>query len=264
MDHDIQNLIDLNRYPLHRAGEDNFETLVRECRSQLAKNGLFNLPNFLQPGVSDDIADALAARWQSEAFHHKRSHNIYFKPKIEGLAPDHPALALRETSNRTLCADQVADTDLRLIYEWPEFAQFLARVLDLPELHPMADPLARINVMAYGEGEALNWHFDRSEFTTTLLLQAPEQGGDFEYAKDLRSESDPNYAGVAALLEGRTQPRRMALDAGTLNVFRGKNTAHRVSPVVGDTSRIIAVFSYFDRPEVTLSDSERRGFYGRS
>ena len=31
-----------------------------------------------------------------------------------------------------------------------------------------------MNVMAYREGEALNWHFDRSEFTTTLLLQQAE------------------------------------------------------------------------------------------
>ncbi|KAG1702812.1 50S ribosomal protein L21 [Nymphon striatum] len=37
--------------------------------------------------------------------------------------------------------------------------------------------------MAYKEGETLNWHFDRSEFTTTLLLQAPQsvagEVGDF-------------------------------------------------------------------------------------
>jgi hypothetical protein len=34
--------------------------------------------------------------------------------------------------------------------------------------------------MDYRPGEALNWHFDRSQFTTTLLIQAPEQGGEFE------------------------------------------------------------------------------------
>ena len=56
--------------------------------------------------------------------------------------------------------------------------------------------------MAYRDGEALNWHFDRSEFTTTLLLQAPEQGGEFIYRTDLRSDDDPNYDGVAKLLRG--------------------------------------------------------------
>ena len=37
----------------------------------------------------------------------------------------------------------------------------------------MDDRIAGANVMTYYDGEARNWHFDRSEFTTTLLLQAP-------------------------------------------------------------------------------------------
>ncbi len=128
----------------------------------------------------------------------------------------------------------------------------------------MTDPLARVNVMAYRAGEALNWHFDRSEFTTTLLLQAPEKGGEFEYRTDLRSANDPNYAGVAELLEGRDpQVQRIRLSAGTLNVFRGKNTAHRVTPVAGRVERFIAVFSYYEKPDVMFSDAERLGFYGR-
>jgi len=121
-----------------------------------------------------------------------------------------------------------------------------------------------VNVMAYRAGEALNWHFDRSEFTTTLLLQAPETGGEFEYRSDLRSANDPNHAGVAQLLEGRDpQVKRIRLHAGTLNVFRGKNTAHRVTTVQGRVDRFIAVFSYYEKPGVMFSDAERMGFYGR-
>jgi len=37
-----------------------------------------------------------------------------------------------------------------------------------------------------------------------------------------------------------------------------------VTPVVGETERIIAVFSYFDHPGVAFSDEERLGFYGRT
>jgi predicted 2-oxoglutarate/Fe(II)-dependent dioxygenase YbiX len=132
-------------------------------------------------------------------------------------------------------------------------------------LFPMRDPLARLNVMAYRDGEALNWHFDRSEFTTTLLLQAPEEGGDFVYRSDLRSDEDPNYDGVARLLEGRDDlVKSLKLAAGTLNVFRGKNTAHKVSTVKGSRDRIIAVFSYYDRPGVIFSKEEQVGFYGRT
>ena len=60
--------------------------------------------------------------------------------------------------------------------------------------------LARVDVKAYREAEALGWHFDRSEFTTTLLLQVPEEGGDFVYRIDHRSVDAQNHDGVAELL----------------------------------------------------------------
>ena len=132
-------------------------------------------------------------------------------------------------------------------------------------LYTMADPLAAMNVMTYRAGQALNWHFDRSEFTTTLLLQEPEAGGAFRYRSDLRSDDDPNYEGVARLLEGADpHVETLPLAAGTLNIFKGKNTAHRVTPVAGARERIIAVFSYYERPDVLFSEAERIRFYGRA
>ena len=119
--------------------------------------------------------------------------------------------------------------------------------------------------MAYRDGEALNWHFDRSEFTTTLLLQAAEQGGEFEYKTGLRDDQDPNYAGIGEFLAGtQSDVNRLKLEAGTLNVFRGKNTLHRVSPVRGERERIIAVFSYYEQAGVRFSREENIGFYGRA
>ena len=142
---------------------------------------------------------------------------------------------------------------------------FLAATMGKDALFPARDDLARVNVMAYREGEALNWHFDRSEFTTTLLLQAPDQGGEFIYRSDLRSDSDPNYDGVARLLRGEDpEVKSLNLTAGTLNVFRGKNTAHKVGTVKGARERMIAVFAYFDRPGVVYSREDQMGFYGRT
>ena len=65
------------------------------------------------------------------------------------------------------------------LYDRPGFATFLACVTNKPTLYTMDDRIAGANVMTYYDGEALNWHFDRSEFTTTLLLQAPKAGGEF-------------------------------------------------------------------------------------
>jgi hypothetical protein len=151
------------------------------------------------------------------------------------------------------------------IYEWPQFAVFLAATMDKETLFTMRDPLARVNVMSYRDGEALNWHFDRSEFTTTLLLQEPSGGSEFQYRSDLRSDSNPNYDGVVRLLEGKDKDvKTLKLSAGTLNVFKGKNTLHRVTSAKGPRERYIAVFSYYERPGVMFSKDEQIGFYGRA
>jgi hypothetical protein len=151
------------------------------------------------------------------------------------------------------------------IYEWAPLIVFLAATMDKPALYPMRDWLARANVMTYRDGEALNWHFDRSEFTTTLLLQAPEKGGEFVYRSDLRTNDDPNYDGVARLLRGQDPDvQTMNVSPGTLNVFKGRNTAHKVNTVVGPRERIIGVFTYYEKPGVMFTREEQLGFYGRT
>mgnify|MGYP001764957487 CR=1 FL=1 len=257
-------ILDLDRYPLDQPDSPAYAALVAQAQADLAADGMFNLPGFMRPEALAQSVAALTPRFDGESFTHARKHNIYFRKDIPGLPADHPALAQVETINRTLCADQIGGA-LQDLYDWPAFARFLALTMGKPALYTMDDPLARVNAMHYGTGQGLNWHFDRSEFTTTLLLQAPQAGGDFEYRTDLRSDDDPNYDGVARLLRGQDPDlQSITLTPGTLNVFRGKNTAHRVTPVQGTTPRIIAVFSFFDRPGVRFTAEEQKGFYGRA
>jgi hypothetical protein len=56
----------------------------------------------------------------------------------------------------------------------------------------------------------------------------------------------------------------MNVSAGTLNVFRGRNTAHKVNTVKGNKDRIISVFTYYDKPGVMFTREEQLGFYGRT
>jgi hypothetical protein len=260
----MKNILDLDRYPLNKEGSDEWHAMVARAVADLDAQGMFNLEGFVRPDAVQKLVAQIKPVMDSQSYTHKRLHNIYFQPEIPGLEANHPALRKVETVNHTLCADQISDSMVLFIYQYPPFARFLAATMGKSQLHVMQDPLACANVMAYRSGEALNWHFDRSEFTTTLLLQAPEIGGEFEYRSDLRSAHNPNYAGVAELLEGRDpQVKRIQLRAGTLNVFRGKNTAHRVTTVKGPVDRFIAVFSYYEKPGVMFSDAERLGFYGR-
>lgn len=258
-------ILNLDKYPLDREGSPQWQALVDRSVAELEATGMFNLEDFLLPGVAHQAALEIAPLMATQSHTHRRVHNIYFQREIPGLDKDHPALRKVETINHTICADQMAHSLVLAIYEYAPFARFLAVTMGKPSLHMMQDPLARANVMAYRQGEALNWHFDRAEFTTTLLLQAPQTGGEFEYRSNLRSDNDPNFSGVASLLEGRDpEVKRIPLQPGTLSVFRGKNTAHRVTTVQGNVDRMIAVFSYYEKPGVMFSAEEQMGFYGRA
>jgi hypothetical protein len=261
----ITEAIDLDGFPLAARESPAYAALVARCRDDVRARGMFDLVGFVRPVAIARSLSTLRPLIEHESFEHRRTHNIYFLPTVEGLAPDHPALRQVETANRTVCADRLVGTLLTTVYEWAPLRRFIADVIQVGALFPMADDLARVNVMSYRAGEALNWHFDRSEFTTTLLLQRPTDGGTFEFRPALRTDHDPNYDGVVKLIAG-TDPlvQRLDIEPGTLTVFAGRHTAHRVSPVVGELDRVVAVFSYVERPDVVFTEHERRGFYGRT
>ena len=261
----MEEIIDLDAYPLQALDGARGRELVAACKADLAATGMFNLEGFVRPQALAGMVATLSPMFDLASFLHGRRHNVYFMKSVPGIATGHPALSESESSHRTICADQFAGNALSRLYEWQPLVAFIAEVMDQPVLYTMADPLARLNVMNYRAGQGLGWHFDRSHFTTTLLLQEPAAGGVFEYRTDLRSETDPNYDGVATLLAGQDHKlRQMPVTAGTLNLFKGKNTLHRVTPVAGERDRLIAVFSYYPRPDVLFSPEERIGFYGRA
>ena len=261
----MQEALDLDRYPIDEPTSPAYDALVQRCRTELKGTGMFNLEGFVRAATIRAVATQLAPMFSSSAWKHARKHNVYFLQHVEGLEESHPALRKFTTVNHTLCDDQLQDTFIHRLYEWQPLADFIARVIGLPKLFLMDDPLARANVMEYRPGEALNWHFDRARYTTTLLIQPAEVGGEFQYCSELRADGAPNYDEVGRVLNGETNRIRVnPLSAGTLNVFAGKNSLHRVSTVEGEYSRLVAVFSYYERPGVLFSDRERLGFYGRA
>ena len=261
----VLSAVDIAAFPLDAPATDAYHSLVACCRDELRDRGMFDLVGFLRPHAISQTLATVQPLIEHHSFEHRRTHNIYFLPTVDGLAADHPALQKVETVNRTVCADQLTGSALLAIYEWEPLRRFIAEVIEAAALHTMADPLARVNVMSYRDGEALNWHFDRSEFTTTLLLQRPDAGGDFEFRSGLRSADDPNYEGVATLIAGGDPlVQHHEIEPGTLTVFAGHNTAHRVTTTGGERDRVVAVFSYFERPGVVFNDTERIGFYGRT
>jgi len=261
----VRDLIDLETYPIDQPQSEAYAALVKRCRDDMANGGMFNLEGFLKPEAILQAVSEVTPVLATDAFNHSRRHNIFFKNEVPGLAAGHPALREFKSTNHTICGDQIDGSVVTRIYQYPPLLRLLTDVMEKASLHLMDDPLASVNVMATRDGESLCWHFDQSEFTTTLMLQASEQGGDLEYCSDLRSAENPNYEGIVRLVNGDNSANKFCTPTpGTLNVFRGVNTPHRVTTVAGKRDRIMTVFSYYEQPGVSFTDEMRIGFYGRA
>ena len=125
--------------------------------------------------------------------------------------------------------------------------------------------MSSINLHYASEGQELGWHFDNSSFAITLLIQRPLDGAHFEYVKNARDADagDMNYDSVKKILDGAVSVERLNMNAGGLVLFRGRNSMHRVTPTIGDITRMLVVLAYNTEPGVSLSESARMTFYGR-
>ena len=152
-----------------------------------------------------------------------------------------------------------------MLYKAQLFRDFLAEVLGEQCLYGYADNLSSINIHYASETQELGWHFDNSSFAVTLLIQEPQKGGEFQYVRSFRNAEtgEMNFDGVDRLLEDEVEYRSLVMNAGTLVLFRGKNSIHRVTPVKGAVTRILAVLAYNSEPNISLSETSRMTFYGR-
>lgn len=258
------DLIDLARYPLDRLDAPGGRALVAAGRAQLAKSGACVLPRFVVPEAVAAIRAEVEALLPASYYCENR-HNAYLAAADPGLSPDHPRNRLEVSDLGCLADDQVsADSLLRAIYEWDELRAFLATLLGEAALYPYEDPLGSLNINVAHEGQRLGWHFDNADFATTILLQPAESGGVFEYIPNVRTPDDEGYETVARVLAGvRDGVCSIDMPPGTLALFQGRYSLHRVTPVGGARPRIIAVLSYDPEPGVRLTEYNRRLFYGR-
>jgi hypothetical protein len=247
----------------HAIGDERY---AASCRAQLDGSGALVLPGFFRREAIERVVRESAHR-EAEAFYARSTHNVYLTSSNPDLGVDHP-FNLQVTSSKGLIADDQipADSPLREIYHDPTFQMFLCRVLGIDEIHPYADALSSINVHFASEGMELGWHFDNSSVAVTMLLQAPEGGGVFDYVPNVRDADagDMGYERVGAVLAGDEPVLTLHFDPGDLVLFRGRNALHRVTPTEGSITRMLVVFAFNDQPGVELSESALLTFYGRT
>ena len=143
-------------------------------------------------------------------------------------------------------------------------SEFVAACMDEPALYKYADPVADMPLNVVGPGEQFPWHFDTNEFSVTILTQAAESGGLFEYARDIRSEEAENYPAVAEVLAGeRALVRSLDLRPGDLQIFKGRHSLHRVTRVGGTRPRYTVIFSFAREPDMVGRVERTRQLYGK-
>lgn len=255
----IDDIVDLENHPIHA------KDFGRDCAATLERDGVLVLADFIRPdALATMLAESQAG--QEQAYFCAQNHSVYLTPHDAAYDADHPANRQVVSSKGCICDDVIDKASpLRRLYDSSAFREFVAAVTGQSELHPYADPLSSINIHYAGRGQELGWHFDNSSFAITLLIQKPDAGSRFEYVKDLRDAGagEMNFEGVNALLQGQTAPEVLSMEPGTLVLFRGRNSIHRVSPNESDKMRMLAVLAYNDAPGVALSENARMTFYGR-
>jgi hypothetical protein len=255
----LDQIVDLDRNPMM---DPRFSA---RCAETLEQTGVLILDDFITNAALRAMQTEGDAK-ADQAYFCEQEHSVYLTSPVSEHSDDHAANRRVVSSKGCICDDLIAENSpLRLLYDDARFRTFVSQVTGQGELHPYADPLSSINLHYANRGQELGWHFDNSSFAITLLIQKPDAGSRFEYVKDLRDADagEMNYAGVTDLLDGTTQPAVLKMEPGTLVLFRGRNSIHRVSPNESEKTRMLAVLAYNAEPGVALSDSARMTFYGR-
>ena len=177
-------IVDLARYPLHNRDGPEFAALAENCRDQLASAGFVALDGFLHAATAAALADeARALQRQRSGFRSTESHNVYLR--------DDDDLQQQRSTKLLFAADEVAAASaLRLLYEDDGMLAFVRAALERPDLHRSADAAGRFYVNIFEAGDELGWHFDRSAFSVSLILQPAPRGGAFEFAPSSRAAVD--------------------------------------------------------------------------
>ena len=212
---------------------------------QLAATGAVELPGFVSPdGVAALVADA--ENLTPRAHHSEGVGTAYLEYPDFSLPDDHPRLTWGHYAVGAVAYDLIPeDSLLRRIYEWPPLLGLVEAILDRGTLYRYADPFGALNLAVMGEGDELQWHFDQTDFVVSLAIQTAETGGDFEVAPRIRTSDDEHYDRVSDVLAGdRADVVTLPMTPGTLLVFEGRHSLHRVSPIGGSRRRHVGLLAY--------------------
>jgi hypothetical protein len=257
--------IDFGRYPIDDLDSPAGRRLIAQARTTLADSGCLVLRDFV---TTEGLA---GLRAQGRALSHtahvdKRYTNPYSSDDDPSLPEDDPRRRFMERTNGFVGGDLIEPgSAARALYHHKGFQRFVAAAVGKPALYEYADPLADLVFNVLRPGCTHPWHFDNNDFIVSMLTQAPEGGGAFEYCPGLRAAADENYDGVRGVLDGDRGPvRTLNLRPGDLQIFFGRNALHRVTQVEGERERHTLIFAYTEQPGVIAGKARTKLLFGRT
>jgi len=260
----LHGLVDLDRYPLDAPDSPPARALVEDCRRQLAVDGCVVLKGFVPPEAIARL-ERETLRLSPQAHYNEGKTNPYNCAGDPDLPADHPKNRFDDRTNGFVAGDRIdQSTIIRRIYADSDFQRFIAATVGTPHIHPYADPLADLVVNVLREGCQHPWHYDTNEFIVTMLTRKPEEGGRFEFAPGIRSPQSENIDRVRDVLDGdRSRVRTLDLELGDLQIFFGRYSLHRVTPVRGRRERHSVIFAYANEPGMVGRPERARRIFGR-
>jgi predicted 2-oxoglutarate/Fe(II)-dependent dioxygenase YbiX len=259
-------IVDTDLYPLTRLSSAAARSWLNDIRANLRRKGSCTLANFVTRealALMAQQADSIAHL----AYPGPTEVSPYFFDYQAGDQQDLPAThPLRHKGKRNL-AQVAADLIppeflLSQLYHSNLMLDFLSCVAERP-VYRNQDPYQSLNISVMNQGGCQQWHFDSGDMVITLLLQEPEGGGIFEYVPSIRSPTNENFDSVQRVLEGHSeQVMQNRLQAGTLSLFRGHYSLHRVTPVEGTRRRLQAILGYSTKPDLLGSKASSILHYG--
>ena len=241
----------------------------------MAATGCASFPCFLAPAaLADAVEEATAAA--PGAFETDDTHNAY---QLSDTDATLPANHVRNKQMRTRVASTACDEldesrAIRALYACDELLG-LVKAITGRSVHRLADPLGAASINVFRSGWSHAWHYDESEFTVTLSLVQAAEGGAFEFTEPLRrSVDDLAFETTAAVINDHSEyavepagaacpsVRTAPFAPGTLQIFAGRTSLHRVSEVKGE--RLVAVYCFSDIEGFVNSPEVQRMFWGRA
>ena len=262
MELEEESLIDLEKYPIHENNSKR-EKLITSVRKDLDLLGCAVIKSFLTEKAvrvltleADEVSD--------KAYRSYNRTNAYFTKDDPNLDKNDPRRKFFERSNAFIPADNFKNNGpLRTIHNYPFFDEFIKDCLNQKQIYRYSDPLADVIINLANKGNGFPWHFDTNNFTVTIAIQNAEEGGVFEYAPNIRKKNE-NFKEVNKVIDGTSNKVvSINLEPGDLQLFKGRYSLHRVTPISGKTNRYVAIISYVQEPNMVGSPERTKQLYGK-